>query len=97
MAILDVMKLFLKDPAARLDYTMEWDDYLDPLGDTISASEWRIIDPGVTIDTPTNTPKTATIWVSSGTIGQTYKVTNKITTAAGRIDERTLAVRIVER
>lgn len=82
-----------KDPDAVLDYVIDWETYLD--GDTIATSEWEV-DDGITKDSDTNDTTTATIWLSGGTAGEDYEVTNRITTAGGRTDDRTIKIKIKE-
>lgn len=81
-----------KFPAAVLDYEMDWLAWLGT--DTISASEWIVPD-GLTLDSDTFTDTAATAWLSGGVEGEVYEVTNRITTAAGRVNERYLLVRMV--
>jgi len=38
-----------------------------------------------------------TVWLSGGTAGINYKVACLITTAAGRTDERTIWIKVVDR
>lgn len=52
---------------------------------------------GITIDSQGNDSTTATVWLSGGTAGQEYAVTNRITTTAGRTDDRTILITVVER
>jgi hypothetical protein len=87
---------FVKDPAAELDYTVDWTKWL--AGDTISTSSWTIPS-GLTKGTKgeSNTTKTATIWLKGGTLGTEYTVTNKIVTVAGRTDERSFTITIEDR
>lgn len=84
-----------KDPDALLDYGFDWSLWLQP-GDTISSSTWQVED-GLTASTPSHTATTTTVWLSGGTAGRSYQVTNRITTAGGRTDERTMVVRVVQR
>jgi hypothetical protein len=86
-----------KDPNAALDYTIDWSDWLG--ADTIAASTWTVATPagGLVSATPAITPTTARTWLSGGTAGQVVRVTNRITTALGRIDDRSFNVRLVER
>lgn len=85
-----------KDPDEVKDYTYDWEDILD--GDTISTSTWSIASGGsaLVIDTPaaTNTNSTATFWASGGTIGVTYQILNRITTAGGRTYDRTRKLKV---
>jgi hypothetical protein len=85
-----------KDPDAVLDYGFNWATWLD--GDTISASTWAISgeDSVLTKDSDSNTPTTTEIWLSSGTVGVEYTVTNHITTAAGREADRSLLFTIAQ-
>lgn len=84
-----------KDPDAVLDWVWDWNEYLDD-GETISTSTF-IASVGITIDSTSNTTKTATVWLSGGTEGQVYQVTNRIESSAGRIDDRSITIRVTER
>lgn len=86
------MKVFLKDPAAKKDYAVDWALWL--AGDTIAVSTWRA--PGLTVETSENTPSRALAWLSGGVAGAEYTVTNQVTTAAGRVEERSFVVRVEE-
>jgi hypothetical protein len=84
-----------KDPDAFLDYGIDWTDWLED-GDTIAASTW-VVSAGVTSSSPSFTDTTTTVWIAGGTVGETYALTNRVTTAAGRIDDRTLTIRVKQR
>jgi len=83
-------KAFDKDPDARLDYSADWSDWLTT-DETISTSLW-IIPTGLTKESENNTGTIATVWVSGGEAGQSYRITNKIQTSAGREDKRTITL-----
>ncbi len=85
---------FTKDPNAVLDYTIDWTRWL--AGDQIAASEW-IVASGLTKMADSKTATSATVWLSGGTAGQSYIVTNRITTAAGRTEDRSFTIRVEER
>ncbi|MBI4905706.1 MAG: hypothetical protein HY820_18885 [Acidobacteria bacterium] len=85
---------FAKDPNSVLDYSIDWTRWLD--GDAIATSEWIVPD-GLTKVTDGRTTKTATVWLSSGSAGQSYTVTNRITTSGGRTEDRSFTVKIEER
>lgn len=80
---------FTKDPHAKLDYSVDWTRWLN--GDTISSSSWSV-PAGLYLSAQSETTGIATCWLMSGTAGQAYQVTNSITTAAGRVDERTFTI-----
>ncbi len=84
-----------KDPDAVLDWVWDWNEWLDE-GETIASSTF-IASVGITIDSESNTTKTATVWLSGGTAGQVYQVTNRITTSSGRTDDRSITIRVAER
>ena len=84
-----------KDPDATLDWVWDWNEWLDE-GETISSSEF-FTTVGLVVDSNSFTTKTATVWLSGGTAGQVYKVTNRITTSSGRTDDRSVTIRVVER
>lgn len=80
---------FSKDPAAVLDYTVDWSAWLGT--DTISASTWTV-PTGITKVTDNYTPTTATAWFSGGTLGKSYAIVHRVTTLGGRTDERTITL-----
>ena len=85
----------LKDPSAVLDYVFDWTEWL-ATGETIT-DHTITADTGITVDSSTESDGKVTVWLSGGTAGQNYKVACKITTSAGRTDERTLWIRVVDR
>lgn len=91
MAVIDHQK----DPDARLDWIFDWNDWLGE-GETISTSEF-FASVGIVIDATDETTKTATAWLTGGTAGQVYELTNRITSTDGRIDDRTITIRCTER
>lgn len=88
------MATFTKDPNAVLDYVWDWSAWLGE--DTADSFEWIVPD-GITKDSDTSDDTTATIWLSGGTAGTAYRVTNRITTAGGRTDDRTHTIVVRER
>lgn len=84
---------FNKDPQARKDYGFDWSAWLGT--DTITASTWTLPS-GITSYAESNTTTVATVWLSGGTHGQDYLVTNQITTAGGRIEQRSLKIQVRE-
>jgi len=84
----------VKDPQATLDYQFNWSAWLT--SDTISAVTWTV-PAGITQTAATNTTTTATIWLSAGTVGTRYTIVCRITTTAGRIDERSLIVSVQQK
>lgn len=90
------MKRYTKDPDSVLDYTIDWGTNWLADGETISSSSWTV-QSGLTEDSDSNTTTTATVWLSGGTAGSVYTVTNQITTSAGRTAERTLLIKVEDR
>ena len=86
---------FRKDPDAVLDYGFDWSDWL-ATGEAISVSTWTV-PTGITKDSDASADSTTTIWLSGGTDGTTYTLTNHITTDAGREDDRSFDVIVEER
>lgn len=84
----------LKDPAAVIDYLRDWSEWLGE--DTILTSTW-IAPAGITVEDDTHTTTTATVWLSGGDVGLSYEVTNRVTTAGGRTDDRTMTIVVRER
>ena len=88
------LKTFVKDPDETLNYTLDWNLWLN--GDTISSSAWAV-DSGITNSSVTNTTTQATIFLAGGTAGTSYTATNTITTAAGLTAEQSIEVTIASK
>ncbi len=88
---------FLKDPHARLDFMIDWSQWLN--SDTIISSEWVLPDGAddLIVNTSEFTATTATVWISGGLADKKYLVANRITTAAGRIDDRSIQLTVKNR
>jgi hypothetical protein len=84
---------FIKDPSARKDYQVDWSAFLG--SDTITASAWTL-QTGITNYSTSNTTTIATIWLTGGTSGEEYLVTNQITTAGGRIEQKSFKIIVRE-
>jgi hypothetical protein len=83
----------IKDPNAVLDYVVDWAPWLADSGsDTITAVVWTAT--GLTITSSSFTTTDATVRLSGGTSGTLYTVSCRITTAGGRIDERSFKLRV---
>lgn len=82
---------FTKKPEAVLDYEADWTAWLD--NDAISSSSW-VLPEGLSSTFETNTTTCAIVWLSGGEHGQDYKVTNIIETEQGRVDQRTMLLRV---
>lgn len=85
--------VFVKDPSARKDYQVDWSAWLD--SDTISAVAWTVPS-GITNYSTSNTTTVATIWLVGGTANADYEVVCQITTAGGRIEQRTIKIQVRE-
>jgi hypothetical protein len=90
------IKTFTKDPDARLDYSIDWETWLD--GDTIvsssSGSDWELPSGISASSSPAHskTTTTTTAWITGGTAGEEYVLTNTIHTDAGRINDASLRI-----
>jgi hypothetical protein len=86
-----------KDKDAKLDYGVDWSAWLGT--DTIVASTWTVEGPGsaLILSDDDFSPTITSFWLDGGTTGQSYTLTNHITTAAGREDDRSITVSIAER
>lgn len=92
-------KVYIKDPTATLDYSVDWTAFLAPTSDTIASIVWTIQDvpPFATwtgaggdlvITSQSNTSLVATVWLSNGylsaTTGYYYQIQCQMTSTQGR-------------
>lgn len=86
----------VKDPDARLDYTWDWSAWLTAASDTLATA--TVTPSGtLTATVPVLAAGKVTSFISGGTAGATETAACRVTTAAGRIDERTLYLKIKQR
>ena len=84
-----------KDPDEVLDYGFIWTDLMVE-GDAITNSEWLSAS-GINIDSDTHTSDITVVWLSGGAVGDQYDLTNRVTTAAGRVFDRTARIAIKDK
>jgi len=90
----DSYNYFIKGQSSILDFSVDWTQWLDD--DTLSSVVWTVPS-GITKHDENNSSYIATIWLSGGTLGQSYDIVCSITTIAGRVDSRTITVIIRDR
>lgn len=93
------MAIFLKDPAATIDYAVDWQAaYL--VGQSITAAEW-IVDPeepdGLVVTNTAQSDGRCVATLAGGQRGRVYRLTNRVTFDNGRNDDRSLNVRVEDR
>jgi hypothetical protein len=88
---------FIKDPNAILDYGFDWSDWLQS-GEIIVNSTWINPD-AITIVTNAYLNQSTVVWVSGGTAGKSYRLTNRIVTnnSPARTDDRTLLIEVQDK
>lgn len=88
----------IKAPSSVFDVPLDWDDDSVLAADeTISTSAWAVEPTGDMTTTSTSIDavnKRTACFISAGSDRQTYRVTNTITTSAGRTHARTLIYRV---
>jgi hypothetical protein len=94
------MTLLLKDPDAVLDYAIDWGaDYLAE-DDLLAQSSWSV-EPdetdGVVIVASSFEDRMSTVQAGGGVAGRLYRLANSVVTQSGRIDERSILLRVEKR
>lgn len=84
-----------KDPDAVLDYVIDFGPWLTREQDTITDHLVKVT--GVTLDSSYAAGTKIVLWLSGGEVGQKASATAQITTAGGRVEERTIYFKIRER
>lgn len=93
------MSLLLKDPDAVLDYLVDWGaEYLD--SDDLVESNWSV-EPeeadGVVVTETRFDAKSATVVAAAGVPGRIYHLVNRVVLASGRVDSRSVSLRVERR
>lgn len=93
------MTILLKDPDAILDYSVDWGaEYLGE--DQLTESQWSVspIEPeGVTLAGSAFDQAIATVKAGGGVPGRIYQLDNQVVMASGRIDSRSVTLRVERR
>lgn len=76
-------------------YSIEWSKWL--AGDQIQTSTRSVSDPAIEASNSSNAASRATASLSGGTAGQSYTVTNRITSSGARTDERSFIIQLQDR
>lgn len=93
------MTLLLKDPDAVLDYAVDWGaEYLG--SDQLATSEWSVdpVEPaGVSIETSSFDATISKVKAAGGVPGRIYRLVNQVVLGSGRIDTRSIVLRVERR
>lgn len=84
-----------KDFREVLDYDLDWSEWLE-VGDTLSTSNW-VVPSGITKDSDGNDTTSTTIWLSAGTVGESYVMVNIVTTAQSRTGVAILIIKVIDK
>jgi len=87
---------YVKDPAALLDYSWDWSEWLAEIGDTISSATVTVPDGLTAVGDPVVGSPFVTQFVEGGVLESVYRMVCQITTAGGRVDERSIYLTIRE-
>jgi hypothetical protein len=88
----DVIPTYYMSEGDRLDFQIDHAAWLGD--DTISTAAWSVSPTGPTLEDDAADDTTTTIWVDDVTLHSRYLVTVLITTAAGRLKERSFWIEV---
>ena len=97
-----ILAKYEKQPAEVKDYDIDYGEWLGPVADTVASTTAIVTSvteavPTLEIDSIMESSTAAKLWISGGTAGVSYKVTVKLTTAGGRLDESELVFTVKDR
>jgi hypothetical protein len=84
-----------KDPDEVLDYQLDWTARLQ--SETIATSVWMIDSTALVQNSSSFTITMTTVWLSAGVDGETYELTNRITTTGNRTMDQTVKLKVKSR
>ena len=90
----EVSQTFCKSENEVLDYKVDWATWLG--ASTLTSSVWTV-PADITKDSDSSSTTDTTIWLSGGTFGDVYMVTNKIETNDSRTAERAFLIQMAIR
>jgi hypothetical protein len=94
------MTLLLKDPDAVLDYAVDWGAEYLSADDILAESSWSV-EPdetdGVVVVGSSFEDRLSSVQAGGGIAGRLYRLANRVVTQSGRIDERSIMLRVEKR
>lgn len=93
------MSFYLKDPGSRIDYAIDWGAfYLE--GQVVAGSAWSVFPVetgGILVDATSFDLSRTAATLSGGVAGHVYSLSNRVTLSDGRVDERSITLRVEDR
>lgn len=89
----------LVDPDSQLNWSFDWETDWLAAGEAITSRQWTIWPlNGTSPETPTLSGETGDTVAATGfQAGKVYHLTERVTTDAGNVDERTIVLRADQR
>jgi len=85
------------DPdSGPLDYSVDFTAWLVS-GDSVSSVAWSVFPTGPTLSGESLSAAVAAVKVSGGTLGKQYRLTARVTTVNGLVDDRSVILRVGHR
>lgn len=94
------MTLLLKDPDAVLDYAIDWGAEYLSVDDLLAESSWSVTpdeSDGVVVVGSAFEDRMSSVQAGGGIAGRLYRLANRVVTQLGRIDERSIMLRVEKR
>lgn len=88
-----ILGRFIKQPADRLDYDIDYRDWLTDRADTLQSAAVTA-EAGISVDDFVLVSGVVKVYLSGGTDGQTYKITCTATTTGGRIKQAEISINV---
>ena len=97
-----ILAKYEKQPAEVKDYDIDYGEWLGPVADEVASATAAVTSdtertPTLVVDSIEDSTTVVKLWISGGTAGVRYKVTVKLTTAGGRLDESELVFTVKDR
>jgi hypothetical protein len=86
-----------KDPSSSLDYSMDWRLWVQDIPGDAIANMYIYYTDGISIPAQAIRGTVTAILVNGGTVGKPERVTIRVVTTRGRVDERTMNFKIRDR
>lgn len=98
-----ILAKYEKQPLEVKDYDVDYTPWLTTITDTLASLATSVVcltdatDETLEVDSTTFSDDTVKVWISGGTDGEQYKLTLRVTTTGGRVDESELIFRVRDR